>query len=39
MNETKDLNEDISFVKIDFYENGEIKNIYYPKKNFSLSNM
>ena len=39
INETRDLNEDISFVKIDFYENGEIKNIYYPKKNFSLSNM
>ena len=32
-------NENISFVKIDFYENGEIKNIYYPNRNFSFSNM
>ena len=32
-------NENISFVKIEFYENGEIINIYYPNKNFSLSNM
>jgi hypothetical protein len=30
---------DLSFVKIDFYENGEIKNIYYPNRNFSLSNI
>ena len=34
-----DSNKNIYFVKIDFYENGEIKNIYYPNKNFSLSNI
>ena len=29
----------ITFVKIEFYENGEIKNIYYPKDIFLLTNM
>ena len=29
----------ITFVKIEFYENGGIKNIYYPKDIFSLPNM
>ena len=38
----KDLNysmKNISLIKIDFYENGEIKDYYYPKENFTLSYM
>ena len=32
--------ESIGFIKIDFYENGNIKNMYYPKKeNFVLKSM
>ena len=29
----------VTFVKIDFYENGEIRNIYYPKDVFTIINM
>ena len=32
-------NDNISFVKVDFYENGDIKNFYIPKNNFSILNM
>ena len=38
----KELNysmENISLIKIDFYENGEIKDYYYPKEKFTLSYM
>lgn len=42
-NINKDLNQsigNITFVKIEFYENGDIKNYYIPKdNNFSLLNM
>ena len=38
-NVSLDLNEENFFVKIDFYENGDIKDIFYPKKNFSISNL
>ena len=34
------VNESVGFVKIEFYETGEIKKIYYPKKdNFNMKNM
>ena len=34
------LNESSCFVRIEFYETGEIKKIYYPKKdNFNMKNM
>lgn len=38
-NESLDLNEENFFVKIDFYENGNIKDIFYQKKKFSISNL
>ena len=41
-NEKRELIDSVgnaTFVKIEFYENGEIRNIYYPKDVFTLTNM
>ena len=35
-NDYTEENDTSCFIKIEFYENGEIKNILYPFKNFSL---
>ena len=39
--EKEELNNmgNLTFVKVDFYENGEIKNYYIPSSNFSILNM